>query len=99
MFCFQFNPAVPLKRSDAPTSLADRMHLLVLVVSGKEFDEYPPELISKMKAAMDIAKGQPRGILLIVIKIQDILLSFHAYNCTHTRLLLVITGIKKNSIL
>ena len=61
MYILQFNPAVPLARSDAPTQLNERMHVLVLVVNAQEFDSYPRAIIDKMKQAMDVAKGQPRG--------------------------------------
>ena len=69
-----FNPGSPLTRCDPPVSFADRMHLLVMVVNGRNFWDrgempcvYPKELLTKIKVTRDIAKGHPREIPCVVL--------------------------------
>ena len=66
-----FNPKAPLPRSDSRQNLAERMHLLALVVNGKEFGGescmYSKEIVTIIQVIIDTAKSHPRKIPCVIL--------------------------------
>ena len=66
-----FSPGIPMKVSTSTRSLENCMHVLAIVVNGKSFKGescmYSKELITRIQAVIDSAKGHPREIPCVIL--------------------------------